>query len=408
MRTEPNKCVVSSTLTSPQHNSTRRHNYNKLHKIHTAPTHRRPHRSYMFSIAVFTGSQILFITAVAVAWLFSIPHRGWHKDTHDLMQKLSDQDADSPRNDEHISAGELKRRIAKLPPVVQRFMESVLFLHIRKDTIDYDDKRTIPMAKLLRIDQEGTFLLNNKWVPFKATQEFSTRPQRAGFVWDAVMVSTPCLSSQSSLIICQCCFVVVSSQKTPCFAGFIPIHVRDAYITGMGGVMKAQLPGGISLMNMKDTQELNQGELMRWIAEAVLFPMSLLPDDSDHEVGDTKLKWTSYHGNDNAATLEFEHESCVIVVQFHFDPTTHMIHSIFAQRPRTVGKSSALTHWEGNFRAYEVHGGLLVPTEMEVGWQLEDNAPLELYFRCKNSKFIYLMSDRTRHCSEGREQAHDE
>ena len=331
---------------------------------------------------IFTGTQIVVVTAVALAWLFSFPYRVWHKESHDLMLQLSENDVDHPRDrDDHITAGELKKRIGKLPDIVRKYMESALFLHVHHDAIDYDDDRLIPFARSLRIDQEGEFLLKRRWIPFRATQEFSARPTHAGFVWDAVM-------------------------KTKTFVPnvTIPVHVRDAYVNGVG-IMKAQLPGGIPIVNMKDTPELNEGELMRWVAEAPLFPLALLPP-TDRERGKDDKEATM---TERGATLEFVHRDNSVRVHFRFDPSTHMIASIHAERPRIVdGGRYEMMHWEGRFAEYEIHGGIVVPTRMEVGWQTEENAPLEMYFRGKNFNFIYLMSDGKKQVSRVIQHEHVE
>ncbi|KAL7465232.1 hypothetical protein ACHAXS_005562 [Conticribra weissflogii] len=327
-------------------------------------------------LVIFPASHVIVVTAVALAWLLSLPYRAWHKETHNLMAKLSQQNSQAfppNENENHgIAAGDLRRRIAKLPEVVQKYISEALFLPMHnKGVVDYDDERIIPMARSLRINQEGSFLLNNKWIPFTATQEFSTCHGHPGFVWDAVMKS------------------------------FLPINVRDAYINGVG-MMKAQLPGGIPVMNMKDREDLNLGELMRWMAEAVLFPMALIPKVENEGNGKnrTVLKWlASEEGSDDCAAVEIQDRNTVAKVHFHFDPTTHMITKIHAMRPRVVDGVSENVYWEGSFYEYEVHGGLLVPTRMEVGWQVKPDEPVELYFRGKNSNFIYLV-DREVICAE--------
>mmetsp|Transcript_18227 Transcript_18227/g.39395 ORF Transcript_18227/g.39395 Transcript_18227/m.39395 type:complete len:178 (-) Transcript_18227:728-1261(-) len=166
-------------------------------------------------------------------------------------------------------------------------------------------------------------------------------------------------------------------------------------------MMKAQLPGGIPIFRQKNTPELNQGELMRWAAEATLFPLALLPHvnpKSDGESGEEALKWLpSEIGDDNSAILELKHRSVISLIIFHFDPETHLVTSIQARRPRAVGDKYEMTRWEGFCFDYEIHGGLRVPTRMEVGWQLEDDAPLEIYFKATNRNFIYLMNSHPTH-----------
>jgi hypothetical protein len=179
----------------------------------------------------------LYVAAsVVIASIFPFVYRSWHKETHDLMQKLSEEGHAAPhdKDDECITFAELKARINGLPKVVQQWMNSALPL----PTINSNDGALIPFARTLRIEQEGTFLLNKQWINFSATQEFSCRQTHPGFVWDAEM-HRPLLGS---------CTVTV------------PIAVRDAYIHGIGGIMKAQLPLGIPIVSMKNTDDLNLGK----------------------------------------------------------------------------------------------------------------------------------------------------
>mmetsp|Transcript_44500 Transcript_44500/g.93360 ORF Transcript_44500/g.93360 Transcript_44500/m.93360 type:complete len:334 (-) Transcript_44500:14-1015(-) len=315
--------------------------------------------------------EYLIGAAAVLTWLMHFP---WHKGIHDLMLKLSDEDADYPREDDedHITAAELRMRIKRLPDAVQEYMKAVCH-----DANHYNDDEIIPVARTLRMDQDGEFLLNGQYIAFTATQEFRTRFKHAGFVWDAVM-ETNCIPKLVTM----------------------PVNVCDAYING-GGIMKAQLPLGIPVMNAKSTSELNQGELMRWAAEATLFPIALIPKDntikSDSE--ETSLKWLpSEEGDGNSAILQLKHHDTKARLTFHFNPDTHLATSIQARRPRAVGEAYVMTKWEGRFYDYEIHGGVKIPRRMEVGWQLEgDDTPLEIYFKGTNHNFIYLTNHHSHH-----------
>lgn len=107
----------------------------------------------MFVIATPVFHFVL-VAAVAIGFLFPFTYRSWHKETHDLMQKLAEQGTLAPRDqdDEFITAASLKQRIEKLPKVVQQYLESTLSLHCHNttDATDYD-KRIIPFARALRI-----------------------------------------------------------------------------------------------------------------------------------------------------------------------------------------------------------------------------------------------------------------
>ena len=137
-------------------------------------------------LALLHTPQFLIGAAAALAWLIYFP---WHKGIHDLMLKLSDQDADYPRDDDEdcITAGELRRRVKQLPDAVQKYLKTVCH-----DAKSYEDEEIVPFARSLRMEQEGQFLLNGQYIAFTAIQEFRTRYKHAGFVWDAVM-KTHCI-----------------------------------------------------------------------------------------------------------------------------------------------------------------------------------------------------------------------
>ena len=151
-------------------------------------------------------------------------------------------------------------------------------------------------------------------------------------------------------------------------------------------------------MNVKGTKELNEGELMRWVAEAVMFPLALLPPlDSESQNDEDSIQWLPIEEDENAAILILKHSGVTARMTFHFDPDTHFVTSMKARRARVNGSNIVYADWEGFCYEYELHGGLTVPTRMEVGWKLEDDAPLEIYFKGTNHNFIYLMNAHGSH-----------
>ena len=134
---------------------------------------------------------------------------------------------------------------------------------------------------------------------------------------------------------------------------------------------------------------------MRWLAEATLFPMALIPQEHGNNEG-TALKWSPGSYPDSAI-LEFTHNNQTAKMNFYFDPDTHLVTAIKAKRPKIMRGKTEMCDWEVHFLEYKVYGGLLVPTEMEVGWKLSEESALELYFKGKNTKFIYLTNAHTRH-----------
>ena len=56
----------------------------------------------------------------------------------------------------------------------------------------------------------------------------------------------------------------------------VAVHVHDACVAGVG-ILHAALPGLVTLAALRTGDELAQGELMRFMAEAAWHPTALLP-----------------------------------------------------------------------------------------------------------------------------------
>ena len=128
------------------------------------------------------------------------------------------------------------RELDGLPPAVQRYFRAVL-------------KDGQPIIAAASVEHAGSFNMGetrDQWKPFTSRQRVVTR--RPGFVWDGRVVMMPGL----------------------------PVHVHDAYVAGEG-ILRPALLGLFTLMDLRGTPELAQGELMRFFAEASWYPTALLP-----------------------------------------------------------------------------------------------------------------------------------
>ena len=105
------------------------------------------------------------------------------------------------------------------------------------------------MVSSVRLTQQGRFLLSEVkavWQPFHATQLSTTQPP--GFDWDALIRMARGLS----------------------------VYVRDSYALGAGS-LHAAMQGLVMVARMYGTPQMAQGELMRYLTEAVWYPTALLP-----------------------------------------------------------------------------------------------------------------------------------
>lgn len=204
-----------------------------------------------------------------------------------------------------------------LPEPVQRYFRTVLT----------DGQPLVASARIVHRGQFNMSETGEKWRPF--TSEQAVTAARPGFDWEARIRMAPGLS----------------------------VFVRDAYVVGQG-ILKASLAGFFTVAEWPQTPELAYGELMRFLAEAVWYPTVLLPGPF--------VKWEETGESCAKATLADGGTAVSLV--FHFGPDGLVDRVRAESRPRTVGDRTVDMPWEGRFRSWERHGGMLVPTEGEVAW----------------------------------------
>lgn len=220
--------------------------------------------------------------------------------------------------DGYSDRGVSKDDIEGLPAPVERYFEHVL-----------DEGHAYVRA--VRLRQRGEFRLgsaNGSWRPLVATQYFSMCPP--AFVWDARIDVVP----------------------------LIPARVLDLYERGEG-LLRANLFSAFPVASAGPSPEMNSGELVRYLAEAVWFPTALLPTQG--------VEWEAIDDRSARATLEDRGVTASLV--FHFDDRDEVAR-VTTERYRQEDDSYA--PWTGHFRDYEVRNGLRIPTAAEVEWNLPD------------------------------------
>ncbi|MFT4889963.1 MAG: hypothetical protein ACI9YT_000875 [Halobacteriales archaeon] len=206
-----------------------------------------------------------------------------------------------------------------LPAPVRRYFETVL-----------DEGQ--PLVHTVRLEQRGEIRLGGadaEWKPLEATQHYTVDPP--GFVWDATIDVAPLL----------------------------PARVVDAYANGEG-FLRGKLLSTITVVDVGPDSEMNESELVRYLAETPWFPTALLPAAG--------VEWEPI--DDHSARATIEHDGNVASVVFHFDDDD-LITRVTADRYRREDDSEA--PWTGTFRAYEERNGRLSPTEAEVAWDLAES-----------------------------------
>ena len=139
----------------------------------------------------------------------------------------------------------------------------------------------------------------------------------------------------------------------------LPVRVRDAYLNGQGSML-ARIAGLITVVHDEDKPELTQAALQRYLAEAAWFPTALLPSQG--------VRWSTIDEHTALATLS--DSSASVSLAFHFNTQGEIIKVYTAQRFREVNGRYEPTPWAGHFRDYQERGGMRIPLEGEVEWQL--------------------------------------
>jgi hypothetical protein len=144
-------------------------------------------------------------------------------------------------------------------------------------------------------------------------------------------------------------------------APLLHVRVRDAYLEGSGS-------GHVSLMSAfgvsaaSGTPEMNSGALHRFLAEAVWYPVALLPG--------LQLQWRPIDSSRALATLTDHGIS--VSLEFRFAETGEVTGIYTPARWGTFGGGYEQRPWEGHFRHYEATNGFRVPMEGDVGWYTDN------------------------------------
>ena len=256
----------------------------------------------------------------------------------------------------------------KLPPVVQYYLVKTL------PDMDKNNVASVKRVKSLKLKQKGTIRMDQHWVPFTATQFFSAALENIGFVWDAtVFMAEPIPTYFSSAVHLDLAFLV-----------------QDTYVRGKG-LLEARLLGVVPVAHLENNPDINAGELMRWLAESLMFPTVLLPT---HEGG---VKWSPAADMDPLkARLSIgdpRNKQTKVSLTVHFNETSGLPFSLVGMRAKAdTGKyaepgSFSYTRWEGVVGEYTTIEGMVVPTHFDAGWW--EGKKLELYFKGENYDVEY-------------------
>jgi hypothetical protein len=135
------------------------------------------------------------------------------------------------------------------------------------------------------------------------------------------------------------------------------MFVRDAYFA-RSGTLHAAAYGLITLARQRGGEQLAQGELMRYLAEAPWYPTALLPGRG--------VRWQAIDGHTARASLADGPVAISLDFEFDGDGLIRAVRS--AGRYRMLEGAAVLTPWEGRFWSYGERSGVRIPLQGEVAW----------------------------------------
>jgi hypothetical protein len=196
-----------------------------------------------------------------------------------------------------------------LPAPVQRY-----FNHILKDGQPY--------ISYARIKHDGQFKtgIDKGWINIKGEQYATT--EKPGFIWKGT----------TSMFV-----------------------ARDMYIAGKGRLIVSLF----SMFNVVDAkgEQYNQGELLRWLGESLLYPTNLLPNE--------RLQWFSIDAN--TAKLNYNYSG----LSLFFRITFNEIGEITGMETERYMDEKNIATWVIKATNYKELNNVLIPTAFDVLWRLD-------------------------------------
>jgi len=218
---------------------------------------------------------------------------------------------------QEVGSMEMNQRWESLPEPVRRHLRYAI----------YASRGPMRTARL----KHGGFFRTRpgqRWLPIQGEEYFTIR--RPGFVWDASIRLAPGLW----------------------------IEARDRLHRGRGHML-VKLWSAFKMADARGA-EIDQGALLRWLAEVVWFPFGF--------VGEA-IQWEAVDARSARATI-IEGGSPLSAI-FEGDEEGKFVR-LRANRYWDVGGGkTVLTPWVGLCNDYRDFGGVRIPAEIEVHWQLE-------------------------------------
>lgn len=183
----------------------------------------------------------------------------------------------------------------------------------------------------VRLQQKGEMKTKpeSKWMPFTATQYFNV--QNPAFVWSTEVD----------------------------FVSMVNMVGRDKFMRGEGEML-IKLANVIPVVNEGNNDKINQGAMVRYMAEMVWFPSAALSD---------YIKWEPIDTNAAKATFILNGKMVSGIYTFSDEGN---FKSFEADRYYGGKKDSKLEKWKIIASDYKEFNGIRIPNKCSVTWKLKE------------------------------------
>lgn len=299
---------------------------------------------WLLSCLLFLGAGGLFFTGNNIRWMFLLPaillsqiliiqqwqdarfgtianiaaliglalaYGAWRFDKMATREKLAFM---AVRADDRILKEE---DLAPLPPVVQRWVQ-------QSGAVGQPQVHAVYLKQngQMRTQKEGD------WLPFQAEQYFTV--DHPGFIWTTAIQAMP----------------------------LVEIVGRDKYENGRGN-MRIELMSLFPMVNASGP-EIDQGSLLRYLAEICWFPGAALQ---------SYIHWDALDLHAAQATMTFGGISASGV--FYFNEAGDLLR-FEAKRYYSRKEGATLEDWQIINHEWKTLNGLRIPVRSEVIWKLKD------------------------------------
>jgi hypothetical protein len=203
-----------------------------------------------------------------------------------------------------------------------------------------------PAIHNVRLKHDGFFRTKPgpRWFAIEAEEHFTV--EKPGFVWNATIRPAPLLW----------------------------IEACDSLLSGKGRML-IKFNSTLTIADATGA-EMDQGAALRWLAEAIWFPVGFAGG---------RVRWEPIDGRSARATLLQDGLPVSVVIEI--DEEGKLVYVRGKRYRDTGGGKAALTPWIVRCSDYRDFSGFRVPSYGEVAWDLEDGEFTYARFRVKSLEY---------------------